>query len=168
MLLNGDYVSDLQVATTMKGKFEISYRRSRGNLHLYLKGDFDGICAWELMKTIKRQYNGTGRVFVSTDNIGEVLQRGVQLFKEHMGPKIMPVDKLFLKGEKGLKIGPSGCRVLLIKRPCARHRFKERLNRPYCRTKGAGRKGDTDKATALASKICCDTKPGSKSGGLVL
>ena len=99
----------------MRADFKIKIRKSCGNLHVYLQGAFNGMCAWELIKTIKKYYNGHGRVFVDTALLMEVLPNGVAIFKGHMAPQIMPLDRLFIKGEKGFKIGPNGCRVLICK-----------------------------------------------------
>jgi len=99
----------------MRSDFKIKFRKSCGNLHVYLRGAFNGICAWYLIKTIKKHYNGYGRVFVDTASLIEVLPDGVNIFKEYMTFQIMPLDRLFIKGEKGFKIGPNGCRVLIYK-----------------------------------------------------
>ncbi|MFH0727817.1 MAG: hypothetical protein V2B19_15935 [Pseudomonadota bacterium] len=51
----------------MTSVFNVSFRRSAGNLHIRLQGEFGGLCAWEVIKTIYRRYTGSGRVFVNTD-----------------------------------------------------------------------------------------------------
>ena len=99
----------------MRSDFKIKFRKSCGNLHVYLQGAFNGMCAWYLIKTIKKHYNGHGRVFVDTALLIEVLPAGVDIFKEYMTFQMMPLDRLFIKGEKGFKIGPNGCRVLIYK-----------------------------------------------------
>ncbi len=106
----------------MNTGFTIGFRHSTGNLHIYPKGEFNGMCAWELIKTIKRRYNGTGRVFVSTAGLARVLPIGIRLFKEHMTPKILPLDRLYIKGEKGFTIGPDGSRVIICKKECGRQK----------------------------------------------
>ena len=100
----------------MTADFKVVFRKSSGNLHVYLNGNFSGMCAWELIKTIKKQYSGSGRVFINTDGLDRVLPSGIELFKEHMTKKIMPMDGLFIKGEIGFKIGPNGSRVLIRKK----------------------------------------------------
>ena len=99
----------------MKADFKITYRKSYGNLHVYLHGVFNGMCAWCLIKTIKKYYNGHGRVFVNTASLVEILPAGVDLFKEYMTFQMMPLDRLYIKGEKGFRISPNGCRVLICK-----------------------------------------------------
>ena len=100
----------------MNSNFTINFRKSCGNLHIYVNGNFNEMCAWSIIKTIKREYNGTGRVFVSTYGFTNLVEAGIKLFKEYMLPQIMPLDRLFLKGKNGFKIGPDGCRVLIYKK----------------------------------------------------
>jgi hypothetical protein len=99
----------------MKNEFRINYRKSCGNLHVRPEGAFNGMCAWALIKTIKKHYNGHGRVFVETALLIEVLPDGVVLFKKYMPSQMRQIDRLFIKGKKGFKIGPNGCRVLICK-----------------------------------------------------
>ena len=113
----------------MKTDSKIKLRKSCGNLHVYLQGAFNGMCAWNLIKIIKEHYNGHGRVFVNTALLIDVLPDGVDIFKEYMTFRIMPLDKLFIKGEKGFKIGPDGCRVLICK-PQNKKQSSSRSGRP--------------------------------------
>lgn len=100
----------------MNSDFTINFKKSCGNLHICLNGYFNGMCAWTLIKTIKNEYNGTGRVFVSTDGLKNLMVSGINLFKTNMTLTIMPLDRLFLKGKNGFKIGPNGCKVLICKK----------------------------------------------------
>jgi hypothetical protein len=97
--------------------FNILFRRSVGNLHIKLSGKFNGMCAWELIKTISRHYSRLGRVFVNTSGLDEVLAEGKELFKSLMPMGCMPPGSLYFKGEKGFEIAPNGTRVLICKRP---------------------------------------------------
>jgi hypothetical protein len=96
--------------------FSISSRRSAGNLHIQLSGEFGGTCAWELVKMIRRQYSGSGRIFVRTDGLKAVHPSGIDLFKEHMRLKTVPLVRLYLKGQNGFLIAPDGARVLISNR----------------------------------------------------
>ena len=115
----------------MNSGFIINFKKSCGNLHIYLKGYFNGMCAWALIKTIKMEYNGTGRVFVSTDSLNSLMASGIDLFKTNMTPKIMPLDRLFLKGKNGFKMGPDGCRILIHKKQ-GKKAFPKRILRSIC------------------------------------
>lgn len=115
----------------MNSGFILNFKKSCGNLHIYLNGSFNGMCAWALIKTIKMEYNGTGRVFVSTDGLSNLMLSGIDLFKTNMTPKIMPLDRLFLKGENGFKMAPNGCRILICKKQC-KNPFPKRILRSIC------------------------------------
>jgi hypothetical protein len=86
-----------------------------GNLHISICGEFNGMCAWELFKLVKRHKAGTGRIFVNTAGIGRILPDGVALFKLHLSRHRIPLDWLYFKGEKGFQIAPDGSRVLIQK-----------------------------------------------------
>ncbi|PIE71317.1 MAG: peptidylprolyl isomerase [Deltaproteobacteria bacterium] len=101
----------------MATQFQVAFRKSVGNLHLKPEGVFDGNSAWVLTKTIREQYNGFGRVFVSTAGLNEIRADGVKLFKSLMSSRIMPMDHLYFKGEKGFSMAPNGSRVI-IPRKC--------------------------------------------------
>jgi len=96
--------------------FHVDFRYSGGNLHITLSGEFNGMCAWELIKTIKRQYAGSGRIFVNTAGLNRVMSDGADLFKSHMTRKRIPHDWLYFKGNKGFRIAPDGGRVLICKK----------------------------------------------------
>ena len=98
----------------MKPGFYIHRRHSAGNLHITVLGEFNGMCAWELLKTIRRDGIHAGRVFVDTTRLEKIAVEGVSLFKSHMVEKRIPRDWLYFKGKKGFQIAPDGCRVLII------------------------------------------------------
>ncbi|MFP4453950.1 MAG: hypothetical protein ACLFPI_11380, partial [Desulfobacterales bacterium] len=95
--------------------FCVISRHSAGNLHVSLMGDFTGRCAWELLKTIRQNIEGCGRIFVSTERLQKIAPAGVSLFKYHMGNTYMRRDWLYFKGDNGFKIAPEGARVLIKK-----------------------------------------------------
>lgn len=94
-------------------KFYIENRWSVGNLHIRIAGEFSGMCAWELVKVIKRQPLGSGRIFVSTAGLNRIEPAAVDLFKSLMAHWKLPADWLYFKGSKGFEIAPDGCRVLV-------------------------------------------------------
>lgn len=98
----------------MNPGFYLHKRHSRGNLHISILGEFNGMCAWELLKTIRLQRAGSGRVFIDTAKLDRILTEGVSLFKDHMMQKQLPQDWLYFKGKKGFEIAPNGSRVLVI------------------------------------------------------
>ncbi len=118
----------------MNTGFRIARRQSAGNLHLSLFGEFNGMCAWELFKTIKRRQPASGRIFVSTAGLGAITRTGVQLFKTRMSAEKIRSDRLYFKGEKGFEIAPDGSRVLLFKKEAGRRSpDREKNANPICR-----------------------------------
>jgi hypothetical protein len=97
----------------MARNFKINYHHSNGNLHLKPNGSLDGSSAWELINLIHSLYNGHGNVFVDTRELMEILPFGGHILKNHLDNRVIPLKKLFFKGEKGHDIAPSGCRVLI-------------------------------------------------------
>ncbi len=96
--------------------YSINTRQSVGNLHIALDGEFNGMCAWALLKAIRRHDAGSGRVFINTEGLRGIVTDGISLFKNHMTQKKIPRDWLYFKGEKGFKIAPDGSRVLISKK----------------------------------------------------
>jgi len=107
--------------------FGIYFRHSAGNLHIRLRGDFNGVCAWELIKTIYRQYRGSGNIFVNTIDLQVIRPNGIQLFKHHMETALMPLSRLYIKGEKGFIVAPNGARVLISKKQVRQTKRKFKL-----------------------------------------
>jgi hypothetical protein len=101
----------------MARKFRIEHRRSAGNLHVRLHGEFDGMCAWELIKTIRWQSPGAFRVFVDTAGLGRISDAGAELFKDLMTRKPLPKDWLYFKGMRAKSIAPEGSRLIVCKMP---------------------------------------------------
>jgi hypothetical protein len=104
----------------MSTNFQIQFKKNNGNLHIQPKGDFDGSSAWELINLIHDQYNGKGRVFIDTRNLGQIHPFGSNTFQCRLNPRAIPADRLFFKGEKGFEIAPNGSRVIVNsqKAPC--------------------------------------------------
>jgi hypothetical protein len=93
--------------------FRVDYRLSVGNMHIRLIGEFSGMCAWELIKTIRMRHSGPGRIFVDTNGLSGISPEGTWLFKSHMTRYGVPSDWLYFKGPEGFKIAPDGARVIV-------------------------------------------------------
>jgi hypothetical protein len=96
--------------------FHIHSHHSAGNLHISIFGEFNGLCAWALYKTIRHQYTGSGRIFVNTAGLDKIIPNGMNLFKYHMTRQRIPSDWLYFKGQKGFELAPDGSRVLICKK----------------------------------------------------
>ena len=67
----------------MASNFRILTRRSNGDLHLKLKGDFDGSSAFELIHTLNT-YNGkVGKIVVDTSSLARIHPFGMDVFLEN-------------------------------------------------------------------------------------
>lgn len=116
---------------TMAANFNITFRKSRGNLYFRPKGAFDGNSAWELINLIHDKYNGQGRVFIDTCRLGKISPFGCCIFKDHLDANILPFRRLFFKGEKGFDIAPNGSQVLIVS-PESHDRDNGKCRRRQC------------------------------------
>ena len=64
----------------MAHNFKIFMHRTIDNLHLNLKGDFDGSSAFELLNILKENLNSTKRILIDTNNLNKVYPFGREVF----------------------------------------------------------------------------------------
>jgi hypothetical protein len=104
----------------MSTNFQIQFKKSKGNLHIQTKGDFDGSSAWELINLIHDQYDGKGRVFIDTRNLDEIHPFGCNTFQCRLNIEVLPTNRLCFKGKKGFEIAPNGSRIIVNSKnnPC--------------------------------------------------
>jgi hypothetical protein len=93
--------------------FNITFKRDHGDLHVILTGDFDGSSAWQLFNILHEQYHGTEKVFIDTDRLGQIYPFGCSTLHCLLKQKLLPMNRLFFKGEKGDKIAPEGSKVIM-------------------------------------------------------
>ncbi len=117
----------------LKKQFQVTFRHSIGNLHIQLTGSFTPQCAWELIKTIRRQDFGQGRVFINTADLQTVSKEGVRFFKAHMSHKQLPTDWIYFKGQKGFELAPDHCRIIVPKKLCPKKTDKKTAFQPQLR-----------------------------------
>lgn len=96
----------------MSGKFQIAVQKSKGNLHVEPKGDFDGNSAWELINLLEEKYDGQDRILIDTRYLTTVCPFGCTTFQCRLRLSRVPTARLLFQGEKGHKIAPSGCKVI--------------------------------------------------------
>ena len=113
----------------MERRFTIDSRQSVGNLHVSLTGEFNDMCAWELIKTIRLKKNRRGRVFVNTNGLKGISSDGIDLFKTHICGNVMKQDWLYFKGDKGFEIAPDGSRVLIPRKNDGKNKKENRKRR---------------------------------------
>ncbi len=97
----------------MKNNFEITIKKSRGNLHLRLAGDLTVVAALKTLGSIGAHDDREGRIFLDTRALARITAPGRHLLRLGLGWKNLSAERLFFKGEKGFSVAPSGCRVLV-------------------------------------------------------
>ncbi|MBU2547311.1 MAG: hypothetical protein KKB20_02775 [Proteobacteria bacterium] len=75
----------------MASNFKISRSASKGTTHLYLKGDFDGTSAYELIKEIDKACTKKNRILIYTNKLRKIypfacgiLQNGMSFRKDRL------------------------------------------------------------------------------------
>ena len=68
----------------MATNFKICAHRNGENVHLKLRGDFDGTSAHELLKTLKKYSNHTSRVFIHTSSLKNIHPFGLNVFHKNL------------------------------------------------------------------------------------
>ncbi|HKZ17530.1 MAG TPA: hypothetical protein VJ161_08735 [Geobacteraceae bacterium] len=105
----------------MSVNFSIEHRKSKGNLHVRPRGDFDGSSAFELVNLLHEKYDGEGRVIIYTRGLCRVYPFGCSTFQDRLNVRIVPAEQIWFSGEKGFEIAPRGSRVIVA---TERHRSR--------------------------------------------
>ncbi len=87
-----------------------------GNLHIRLSGEFSHDMAMTVSYHILKSYRGTGNIFIHTSDITEVAPRSQAVFGQMVGLLDLPMDNIYLMGEKGTAIGYERAKVLIPKK----------------------------------------------------
>ena len=64
----------------MASNFKIISHRNGENIHIMLKGDFDGNSAWELFHFIKEKSKGIHGFFINTKRLNKIYSFGTHTF----------------------------------------------------------------------------------------
>jgi anti-anti-sigma regulatory factor len=95
----------------MAPNFKIFSHKNSDNLHLKLMGDFDGSSAYELIHTLEKYHDNTGRVFIHTCALSSVHPFGLNIFQKNGSIKKLS-QSLTFTGEYGATIAPQGSNAL--------------------------------------------------------
>ena len=68
----------------MATNFKIDVHKNDGNLHLKLKGDFDGTSAHELLDVVRKRAAHASRVFINTSNLRDINAFGLHVFRSNL------------------------------------------------------------------------------------
>jgi len=95
----------------MAPNFKIFLHQNSDHLHLKLSGDFDGLSARQLIRTLKSHNGDAKNIFVHTSSLSSVHPFGLDVFKKNH-----PVESLThspkLTGKYAGAPAPEGCRII--------------------------------------------------------
>jgi len=96
----------------MNNRFQVGFKKIKGDLYVSPRGDFNGSTAWELIRLISKKYNGKGQVFIDTCGLRKICSFGCSTFKHSVNHLRLPLERLFFKGDRASEIAPKGSRVI--------------------------------------------------------
>jgi hypothetical protein len=91
----------------MASNFRISIHRNSENLHLKLIGDFDGSSAFEVINVLKKNWNGTYRVFIHTESLKDIYPFGRHTFQQNLSDLIGNHSRILFAGDNADQIAPA-------------------------------------------------------------
>ncbi len=95
----------------MANNFKIFMHRNNDNLHLKLKGDFDGSSAFELIKVLEKQNSDVKKIFIHTCSLSSVHPFGREVFQNNCPNLNNPSNRLIFTGKYENKFAPQGSRL---------------------------------------------------------
>jgi anti-anti-sigma regulatory factor len=90
----------------MATNFRISFHRNSKELHVKLRGDFDGTSAHELLAVLKKYSHSSSRVFINTGCLADIHPFGVQVFQGNLNVLNGQSLKLVFTGRNALRLTP--------------------------------------------------------------
>jgi hypothetical protein len=92
---------------TMAHNFKIFMHRTIDNLHLNLKGDFDGSSAFELLNILKENLNSTKRILIDTNNLKKIYPFGREVFDYNLSKLMNHRIRIQFIGPNTLRSAPT-------------------------------------------------------------
>ena len=84
----------------MASNFRVLIHRNSDNIHLKLKGDFDGSSALQLIHLLKSSCGKSLKIFIHTGCLNRVAPFGKKVFQENIRSLNESVGDLVFTGEK--------------------------------------------------------------------
>ena len=97
---------EIQEVMAMATNFRISARKHSEDLHVKLRGDFDGISAHELLAVLKKYSLHSSKVFIHTGCLREINPFGVRVFQGNLNVLTGHSLKLIFTGENASRLTP--------------------------------------------------------------
>ncbi|MFH2066859.1 MAG: hypothetical protein ABIK15_16795 [Pseudomonadota bacterium] len=92
----------------MSSNFHIEVRKTNDNLHIILKGDFDGNSAWELVNLLDKHCKANGKVIIDTRYLGKIYAFGCNIFRNRLNRRVLPPSQIVFRGESAGQIAVEG------------------------------------------------------------
>lgn len=95
----------------MANNFRVSFQKKKSNLHVHLKGDFDGTSAHQLIRVL-RNHSGTCRkILINTQSLKEVHLFGMNVFHRNLEFLNQQACDLMFTGQKASEFTSHGWAV---------------------------------------------------------
>jgi len=91
----------------MASNFRIFLHRNSDNLHIKLRGDFDGSSAHELLNILKAHNGNIKNIFIHTCSLSSVHPFGLDVFQKYCAVNKLPRSLTFT-GDYGDTMAPPG------------------------------------------------------------
>ena len=91
----------------MAHNFKIFMHRTSDNLHINLKGDFDGNSAFELLNILKENLNKAKHILIDTKNLKNIYPFGQEVFDHNLSEFITHRISIQFVGPNTLRCAPS-------------------------------------------------------------
>ena len=91
----------------MAHNFKIFMHRTIDNLHINLKGDFDGSSAFELLNILKENLNSTKRILIDTNNLKKIYPFGREVFDYNISKLMNHRIRIQFIGPNTLRSAPT-------------------------------------------------------------
>jgi len=83
----------------LASNFKICVYRNNGDLHLKLRGDFDGTSAHELLNVLKNHYRESEQILIHTKDLTQIHSFGLQIFNKNINISTKRNNRLVFTGE---------------------------------------------------------------------
>ena len=92
----------------MASNFRILTHQNNGDLHLKLKGDFDGSSAFELINALKAHNGRAGKIVIDTSGLAKIYPFGMDVFQRNCTLIRKPSHALCITGKYANSLDQSG------------------------------------------------------------
>lgn len=95
----------------MACNFRMNRKKKNKNLHLWLKGDFDGSSAHELLNCLRDDCSGFHQVVIHTDYLKKIIAFGCVIFQTNYTGSSSQSGLVVFSGKNAEQIAPHGVPV---------------------------------------------------------